>query len=71
MVMFPQNPVHAEFRYDILMEDADGRDLRLESVRDLSVARERLPLLAAQYPGTRLLLRNRFTKLILAHAEDR
>jgi hypothetical protein len=69
--MFSQNPAPAEFRYDILLEDADGRDLRLESVRDLSAARERLPLLAAQYPGTRLLLRNRFTKAILAHSEDR
>ena len=69
--MFSQNAAPAEFRYDILLEDADGRDLRLESVRDLSAARERLPLLAAQYPGTRLLLRNRFTKAILAHSEDR
>ena len=41
--MFSQNPAPAEFRYDILLEDADGRDLRLESVRDLSAARERLP----------------------------
>ncbi len=71
MVMFPQNHAQAEFRYDILIEDADGRDLRLESVRDLSTARERLPLLAAQYPGTRLLLRNRLTKAILAQSEDR
>ena len=69
--MFPQNPAQAEFPYDILIEDADGRDLRLESVRDLSAARERLPLLAAQYPGTRLLLRNRLTKAILAQSEDR
>ncbi|MBS1840496.1 MAG: hypothetical protein JSS69_07110 [Acidobacteria bacterium] len=69
--MFPHNPAPAEFRYDILIEDADGRDLRLESVRDLSTARERLPLLAAQYPGTRLLLRNRLTKVILAQSEDR
>jgi len=41
------NPAPGEFRYDILMEDADGRNLRLESTRDLNAARERLPALAA------------------------
>jgi len=63
------NPVSAEFRYDIVIEDADGRNLRLESVRDLTTARERLPALAKQYPGTRLLLRNRLTRDILAQTE--
>lgn len=63
------NSLSTEFRYDIVIEDADGRNLRLESVRDLSTARERLPALAAQYPGTRLLLRNRVTKDILAQTE--
>jgi hypothetical protein len=63
------NPGPAEFRYDILIEDADGRNLRLESVRDLATARERLPALAAQYPGTRLLLRNRLTRDVLAQTD--
>jgi hypothetical protein len=58
-----------EFRYDILIEDADGRNFRLESTRDLNTARERLPALAAQYPGTRLLLRSRVTRDILAQTD--
>ena len=52
--------------YDILIEDADGRHLRLERLRDLEIARQRLPVLAAQYPGTRLILRNQETRAILA-----
>jgi hypothetical protein len=64
--MLLRSPASAEFGYDILIEDADGRNLSLECVRDLASARERLPLLAKQYPaGTRLLLRNRLTKAIL------
>jgi hypothetical protein len=63
------NPAPADFNYDIVIEDADGRNLRLESVRDLSTAWERLPALAAQYPGTRLLLRNRVTRDILAQTD--
>ena len=69
--MISRHPASAEFNYDILIEDADGRNLSLESVRDLASARERLPLLAKQYPvGTRLLLRNRLTKAILAQMEE-
>jgi hypothetical protein len=56
----------AESVYDILIEDADGRPLRLERFRDLEMARQRLPVLAAQYPGTRLILRNHRTRAILA-----
>ena len=67
--MDPPNPPSLEFRYDIVIEDADGRNLRLETLRDLAAARERLPKLAAQYPGTRLLLRNRFTQDILAQTD--
>jgi hypothetical protein len=63
------SPAPGEFRYDILIEDADGRNLRLESTRDLNTARERLPALAAQYPGTRLLLRSRITRDILAQTD--
>lgn len=67
--MLSANPAPGEFRYDILIEDADGRNLRLESTRDLNTARERLPKLAAQYPGTRLLLRSRITRDILAQTD--
>ena len=62
--------IPGEYRYDILMEDADGRNLRLESTRDLDAAWRRFPALAAQYPGIRLVLRNRQTKDILAKTED-
>jgi hypothetical protein len=55
--------------YDILIEDADGRHLRLERLRDLEIARQRLPILAAQYPGTRLILWNHKTRTILAATE--
>jgi hypothetical protein len=63
------NSTPTEFRYDILIEDADGRNLSLESARDLDTARERFPVLAKQYPGTRLLLRNRITRAILAQTD--
>ncbi|HJZ64188.1 MAG TPA: hypothetical protein VKD70_07720 [Candidatus Acidoferrum sp.] len=62
--------IPGEFRYDILMEDADGRNLRLESTRDLDAAWKRFPVLVAQYPGARLVLRNRKTNDILARTED-
>ena len=52
--------------YDILIEDADGRRLRLECLQDLEIARQRLPALAANYPGTRLILWNHKTRAILA-----
>ena len=55
--------------YDILIEDADGRHLRLERLRDLEIARKRLPILAAQYPGTRLILWSNRTRAILAATE--
>ena len=67
--MVRMNPAPGEFRFDILIEDADGGNLRIESTRDLNTARERLPALAAQYPGTRLLLRNRLTRDILAQTD--
>jgi len=67
--MIPADSAPGPFRYDILIEDADGRNLRLESTRDLNTARERLPALAKQYPGTRLLLRSRLTRDILAQTD--
>jgi hypothetical protein len=51
--------------YDILIRDADGQHLQLESFLDLETARRRLPALAAQYPGTRVTLWNRSTRDVL------
>jgi hypothetical protein len=55
--------------YDILIRDADGQHLELESFKDLTVARRRLPSLAAQYPGTKITLWNRHTRAILAETD--
>jgi hypothetical protein len=58
-----------EIVYDILIEDADGRHLWLEGVPDLETARVRMPALAAQYPGMRLILWNHMTRTILASTD--
>lgn len=55
--------------YDILIEDADGRHLWLESAHDLAIAQKRLPLLAAEYHGVRLILWNNKTRTILAQTD--
>jgi hypothetical protein len=55
--------------YDILITDADGQHLRLESFRDLDTARRRFPSLAALYPGTKLTLWNRETRAVLVETE--
>jgi len=55
--------------YDILIEDADGRRLWLECLQDLVIARQRLSVLAAQYPGTRLVLWDHKTRAILAETD--
>ena len=55
--------------YDILIEDADGRHLWLECLQDLEVARQRLPILATRYPGTRLILWHHGTRTILAQTD--
>lgn len=55
--------------YEILILDADGRHLELESFQDLESARVRLPSIAAKYPGTKLTLRNRHTRAILAETD--
>jgi hypothetical protein len=55
--------------YDILILDADGRRLELESFRDLESARRRFPSIAAQYPGTKIALWNRSTRAILAETD--
>lgn len=55
--------------YDILIRDADGRHLELESFCDLESARRRLPAIAAQYPGTKITLWHRRTRAILAESD--
>ena len=55
--------------YDILIMDADGQHLELESFKDLDAARRRLPLLAAQYPGTKMAIWNRHTRDVLAETD--
>lgn len=55
--------------YDIVIEDADGRRVWLECLQDLEIARQRLPVLAARYPGTRLVLWNHKTRSILAETD--
>jgi len=55
--------------YDILIRDADGQHLPLESFKDLDFARRRLPMLAALYPGTKITLWHRRTRAILAETE--
>ena len=55
--------------YDILIRDADGRHLELESFTDLESARCRLASIAAQYPGVKVTLCNRKTRDIVAETE--
>ena len=55
--------------YDVLIEDADGRHLWLECLEDLAIARQRLSILAAQYPGMRLVLWDHKTRTILAETD--
>lgn len=55
--------------YEILIRDADGRQLELESFQDLESARRRLPSIAALYPGTKLTLWHRGTQAIVAESD--
>jgi hypothetical protein len=55
--------------YDILIMDADGQHLELETFKDLDTAQRRLPELAAQYPGTKITLWHRHTRAILAETD--
>jgi hypothetical protein len=55
--------------YDILITDADGQHLQLESFNDLESARRRFPSLAALYPGTKITLWNRETRVVLSETE--
>ena len=64
LVSFLLEPV-----YDILIEDADGRRLWLECLQDLVIARQRLAVLAVQYPGTRLVLWDHKTHAILGETD--
>ena len=63
-VIFARNAI-----YEILIRDADGRHLELESFQDLESAQRRLPKIAAQYPGTKITLWNRDTRAILAESD--
>jgi hypothetical protein len=58
-----------EPHYDILIDDADGKKLWLESLHDYETAQQRLPQLAAQYPGMRLVLWHRKSQKVLAATE--
>jgi hypothetical protein len=55
--------------YDILIMDADGQHLELESFKDLDAARRRLAVLASLYSGTKITLWNRNTRAILAETD--
>ncbi len=55
--------------YDILIMDADGKHLKLETFNDLDIAKQRLPALAALYPGTRITLWHRHTRAILVETD--
>jgi len=55
--------------YEILIRDADGRHLELESFQDLESARRRLSSIAVQYPGTKITLWNRHTRAIVAETD--
>lgn len=63
-VLSVQNAIYA-----ILIRDADGRHLELESFTDLESARRRLASLAGQYPGVRVTLWNRQTRDIVAETD--
>lgn len=51
--------------YEILIEDADGRQLPLETSNELETAKVRLVALAATFPGVRLILRNQETLAVI------
>ena len=51
--------------YEILIEDADGRQLPLETSLELEKAKERLSVLAATFPSLRLIIRNQETLAVL------
>lgn len=55
--------------YEILIMDADGQHLELETFKDLDTAQQRLPALAALYPGTKITLWHRHTRAILAETD--
>ena len=67
--MLGKDSVLLDAIYDILIMDADGQRLELESYKDLETAQRRLPALAAQYPGTKVALWHRHTRVILAETE--
>jgi hypothetical protein len=56
-------------RFEILIEDADGRQLCLEWADEQEKARARLVSLAAAYPGMPLILRDRQTQTVLDRSQ--
>jgi hypothetical protein len=56
--------------FEILIEDADGRQLCLECADEAAKGRARLASLAAIYPGMPLILRDRRTKTVLYRSES-
>ena len=67
--MARSNPPLGGSPFEILIEDADGRQVCLEWADEASNARARLASLAAAYPGLPLILRDRKTRIILERAE--
>jgi hypothetical protein len=64
----PNSP-HGGSRFEILMEDADGRQLCLEWADEAEKGRARLASLAATYPGMPLILRDRKTQAVVDRAQ--
>jgi hypothetical protein len=56
-------------RFEIVIEDADGRQLCLEWADEPEIARARLVSLAATYAGMPLVLRDRQTQTVLERAQ--
>lgn len=63
----PKPPLQGS-RFEIVIEDADGRQLPLEWADEPEKARARLTVLAASYPGMPLVLRDRVTRAVLERA---
>jgi hypothetical protein len=56
--------------FEIVIEDADGRQLCIEWADEPSMGRARLTSLAAIYTGMPLILRDRRTQTVLYRSED-
>jgi hypothetical protein len=63
------NPPIGGSPFEIVIEDADGRQLCLEWTDEASKGRARMASLAAIYPGMPLILRDRRTQAVLHRSE--